>query len=344
MKKYYPLYVLFLFLLVPFWSYSKPLQSRSGFGPLHFTSQSLFQLLQGHYLHETPELEEKGKFLFISTATWANTWDYNSSRYRFDFESWLFTEHFAYSVTDRFQVSLRFQFLRIGGGVMDPYIEGFHKGLGISNGGRNEFQQNDSMFEAYGTKQYKIRNLFSANSNTSSTGEDSAFWINPSPRLSFRYALHEKSSDIPITLQFSTSLHYSESVVSVINKSFSSNSIGISTAFRYNARTASTVSVAYTRSIGHTNQEYLNNWQLSAMYSLDYQLSEKTALVTQILRESSVGKSTDTSFDEATTEILFGAKWRLSGSVTLEFALVENLFTHDNSVDFAIFGGVEAQF
>ncbi|TNF73278.1 MAG: DUF3187 family protein, partial [Bacteroidetes bacterium] len=43
-------------------------------------------------------------------------------------------------------------------------------------------------------------------------------------------------------------------------------------------------------------------------------------------------------------EINLGFKWKVSRGGTLEFALVENLFTFDNSPDFGIHAGYEQHF
>ncbi|MGK0290445.1 MAG: hypothetical protein ACI86H_001904, partial [bacterium] len=236
---------------------------------------------------------------------------------------------------DHLQVSLRFQFLRVGGGVLDQHIENFHKNLGISNGGRDEFRQNDFAVEALDLETNQTVIIFSADKDTG--------WTTPAPAFSIRYALHSNTSKLPITLQFSTSFHRPDNSLTVINEDLQYNAIGLSTAFRYNTRMASTFSISYMRTNG-SNDLGLSRWLLSTMFSFDYQFSEKSAFITQILRESSVGKSTDTSFDKATTEILFGTKQKWFESFTFEFAIVENLFIHDNSVDFAFFAGVEAHF
>jgi hypothetical protein len=120
--------------------------SHVGYGPLNLYSQSPFQSLRLGIRPRAPSTLGRGDREFRATATWVNTWA-NGDDYFLDFESLQTALAFGYGITDTFQIEAEVQQRDRFGGVMDPFVQGFHDLFGIDQGGRDQVPHGEFSFD-----------------------------------------------------------------------------------------------------------------------------------------------------------------------------------------------------
>lgn len=307
-----------------------------GWGPLHLATQSPVQQLRLAYLHESPELHAPRTWSLVTSLNWANVWVYDAQRLRMDEEVWVLSQAVEYTFDDRLAASLMAPFRYRNGGVMDGTIERFHGLIGLGNAGRERYPRGDLRVDAI-REDGTVLTL---------ADERDTGWLGGAPVLSLRWGLTGPRARAPLTLKASLDVPALEGRTRVVRRRGHDWAVGLATAGRLSQRVAGTVSLAVVQSRrgGLFHEGDLSTRQLSVMLAADYGISEAWGLVGQVLSESPVGDRTGTGFDEPATDLALGLKWQLDRDLQLEFAMVENLFVHDNNADFALHGALRARF
>ena len=301
---------------------------RSGWGPLHVTVQSPLQLKRLAFMHESPELHAPQSWHFDTGLTLANTWILNDGKLMVDEDVWTFNQTTEFTFNNWIALSARFSFQYLGGGFLDSPIENFHTAFGLGDQRRPQFSRDQVRMTAV-QPNGAIRNMVDQ-------GEGSL--LTRAPVLSAKIRLNSPEAELPLTLKASLNFPALETSTNLVERGGNDWAVGLATAYRFSENLAGTASHAIVRSRRGTllHEGDLKRRQVSTLLSLDYQFHDAAAIVGQLLRESPVAEGTDTGFDQPTTELALGLKWRISENTVWELAFVENVAVRDNSADFAL--------
>lgn len=131
LKKNYILVLLFyLFLL------ADPL-----FAYVDFPYAATFQTIRLPLLPLDNDPADEGNLIFRMNFWWMNVWSIQDNRFIIDGEELQVEPSVRYSFNRRIQGGLSWSFKVQGGGVLDPWIEGFHDAVNVTQGGRDRFAQ-----------------------------------------------------------------------------------------------------------------------------------------------------------------------------------------------------------
>ncbi len=166
-------------------------------------------------------------------------------------------------------------------------------------------------------------------------------WQLRAPVFSARLGLTGRRADWPVALKLSLSLPELESTNRVVESRGHDIGLALSTAGRLARGLSTTASLAVLRS---RSGRFRGDFELarhmgSLMLSVDYALPG-VALVAQLLVESGTTEDSGTDMDDPSTQVLLGTKVRVDTGTVLELALIENLFIHDNTVDYGLHAGI----
>ncbi len=304
-----------------------------GWGPFHYSSQSVLQMLRYAYMHEHPALAGVGELHGSGSISWTNTWDHRPGQYRVDGESLFFRPKLSYGLSDRLEGSVLWPLIYVGGGILDGLIVGAHGLLGAGNMKRELFPRG----------QLRIERANPDGTTTVFVDDEDAGGHTLAPVLALRYRLTEPGADWPLTVKAAVNVPELEGDNMLVEVAGRDWALGLATATRINAAWAATFSVAYVNPRGGgvrggdmPTQPFL--WSFLA--SVDQALDGDNALIYQLTHETPVGENSGTGFDNPTTEFLFGWKGQSRHGYIWEFGVIENLFIHDNNVDFGFHFGV----
>ncbi|HKI99684.1 MAG TPA: DUF3187 family protein [bacterium] len=302
----------------------------TGWGPFAYTSQSLLHVVMFDFEHEPPVFDAPGLWRIQASADWTNVWDYNPERGLIDGESWYFKPKLRYTVADGLEFSLSWPLQHLGGGMLDGLIENFHSALGLDNAGRDRFPHD----------QLRIERFNPDGSVTVIMDDSAAGWYGRAPVLSGRLRLTSPGASWPVALKASVNFPHAETTNRFIASHGHDWALGLSTAGRLSTRWHATLAIAGEQPRSAVLRLGLNLTRVrtSALASFDYGLSDTTAMVFELLSESGVARDTGTGLDKPTTDFVFGWKWQVGGSV-LELGIIEDLFVHDNNIDFGLHFG-----
>src|SRR6266852_4377298 len=113
-----------------------------GYGPLRLGSQSPFQSLRFGIDPRTPSTLAEGQWEAHVTETWCNTFVYDPGRLLLDFETLDTRVSLAYGLLDELELELEFENRSGFGGIMDRFINAFHRTFGLTDAGRHDFPRN----------------------------------------------------------------------------------------------------------------------------------------------------------------------------------------------------------
>ncbi|HEX7926827.1 MAG TPA: DUF3187 family protein, partial [bacterium] len=264
---------------------------------LMYTTQSPIQRMRMPFLHQGPELPSRHQLTLGLNTIWTNTWNYNAHRYVVDEEGWWINPIAEYGLTDRWAVSFSAPAIYLSGGVMDGFIDNFHRFFGLGDEGRDEAPRNRlyvAMRDARGREQVLLNN------------NDRGLY-GRAPVLSTRVGLGDGL--LPLTLKASVSFPALERHVSTLRQQGADAGLSASTALRWTNHLSTSASFAYVRTRESQNATLsLRDWVFSGAINLAYRASSETAWVAQVLQESGSGDGSGSGYDAATTEILLGAQ------------------------------------
>lgn len=119
-----------------------PCSANVGYGPLNLRGQSPFQMLHLSLSPSAPSTLPAHRWEGQLLTTWVNRWAVSEGNYFIDNETLRIAGKLKYGLTDWLQVGIEVPVLWRGGGVMDSFIEGFHRTFGLDNTRRDEFPHN----------------------------------------------------------------------------------------------------------------------------------------------------------------------------------------------------------
>lgn len=303
-----------------------------GPGPLHIRSQAV-----GPSLHLTMSPIDPGKFepggyrLYVG-STWTNMWA-NEDRYFLDFERIENYVEISNAFNERFALTLGFTQSNYFGGAMDNAIEEFHDLFGINQNGRDKASHNDSRFILYDAKGNIISDI-----DVAKRANNNAIYITA------QYLLHPGTTQIPAigiggTVQYGLNTPSSEDDHEPLD-------IGIAMGLfkRWSHRWYSYHQLGYIR-YGQTEFFGLKfeETNLFAINTIVWHWRPNLSILLQhIYHEGAMENFGNLS--NGSHELDLGFKWKFSGGNVIEFAIIENIITYDNSPDFGIHLAYEYRF
>jgi len=234
----------------------------------------------------------------------------------------------------RLEVDLEIPFLSYRGGMFDPAIEWYHRNLGLSNGGRDLYEQdivqmvltldNDEYFADRAPSTFEIGDV----------------------ALFGRIALADSPRGA-VALSVGVKLPTGDA-----------EHLGGSGSLDAGIEAEGTLRWGRQRLHGSAGWVHAGNWSLFPKFkpadlwslgaSYEFACSRRLSWIGQLQTQTSVFRghaSADGALSDLSTEILVGAKWQGSaGRWSFQTALLENIFNQNNSVDVGILAGFAVHF
>lgn len=307
--------------------------SNVGYGPLRLGSQSPFQSLRFGIDPRTPSTLAEGQWEVHMSETWANTFSYSAGKYLLDFEMLDSRLSVAYGALDELELEVEFENRTGMGGIMDRFIDAFHRTFGLTDAGRHLFRNN----------QFQIQ-LADNRGNT-------ALQLDNSDAGSFSNALLlTVQHNITCGTDVLPALAYGLTVRTHLD-----NKTGITGQNIFEPQLSFTASKSvgdfYTYAslaFGYFGSQHLGGIQFrttqwSGLGAVEWRFSSDMSLVLQYLISAGVAKDLG-PFSAASNEITLGWKWEVAERTVLEIGLIENLVNFDNTPDFGVHAGLTYRF
>lgn len=306
-----------------------------GYGPLRLGLQSPAQSLRLGLTPRTPSTLPQGGIDAHVTGTWVNIWCYSESEgYRVDGEQLQTGFGLGYGLTDSTKVDFEYQLRTRFGGVMDPFIEGFHDLFGLDQGGRKDFPRNELAVEFEATP---------GRPAYSREGGDLDVYASQL-KLTLEQTVTPGDGAIPAlgcALTMASDLGQADGV-----KGGGPVQLGatVSAAKRcgdFYGYLALGFAWYGEQEVGEIE---LHATQLSALIAIEWRAFRRTSVVVQYMVGQGAVKDSLGAFSDPSHEITLGLKTELGSGTVLELGFLENLVTYDNSPDFGVHLGVTHRF
>jgi Protein of unknown function (DUF3187) len=309
----------------PTWSRSAAV----GLGPLLLRAQSPLAVLRLSPTPEAPETLRPGQWEVGVLASWNNYFDYDPGRYTIDAETVRLATTVGYGLSERVDVRVFVPVAYRGGGVLDRFIEGFERTIGVQNRERTLFPRNRYLIEFDGPNGRLLR----------LTGRD-AGWGLEDAVIAARYQVTPGDGTHPAILAAfgiklpigrEAALHSSGGV---------DEGIYLGIAQRLSRRfflygSVATMHYATTEMAGI----HLTQMQESFFTALEYHPSSRTSWLLQTM-VTTPGAEHFGGLSKRSYEITAGFKRLLRADLLLEASVLENLFIFDNSPDVGFHVGI----
>ena len=264
----------------------------------------------------------------MTGASWTNVWS-NEREFLLDYEMMDVHAAAAYAVNKRLHIGLFFDERLHISGAMDGFIEGFHDFFGIGQDGRDLAKNGQTRVIIRDKSGNVIVDMHDVdrmdNQGIGLLAQVIPFWGNEwLPAVGLygiaRYALnHPSGQDDSDRLNTGFGLGLSKRLAS---RWYAYGSMGYAfygqTVFNEN---------------GHTLE--LKDRSLSGSLAFTYNVTPSLALILQYIYNEATLKNCG-GLSEDSHEFNLGVKWRFRKYDTLEFSLIENFITYDNSPDFGL--------
>ncbi|MBN8549274.1 MAG: DUF3187 family protein [Deltaproteobacteria bacterium] len=119
-------------VLIPISVFAEPSQFR---GPIELGNQYPFALMQPSMRPRRAQIEESGHNLFSFTSAWSNS-AIRKDHYTIDDETVVMEAAARHGLSEQWEVGFLLPFRTEGGGVLDPFINGWHRTFGLPRGDR----------------------------------------------------------------------------------------------------------------------------------------------------------------------------------------------------------------
>ncbi|MDY6793243.1 MAG: DUF3187 family protein [Thermodesulfobacteriota bacterium] len=318
--------VLLIILTMPINSFSSDdnFDYNYGLGILQLRSQSPAQSLRLTMPSVIPGAFKPGILGIHAGTTWTNVW-IDSSEVALDYE--MLDTHIAvsYGINKRLGLGIAFDQRNYFGGAMDNFIQEFHDIFGIDQNGRDRVDRNLSRIVRYDDQ----GNIIFETDNLS-------YLENNGITLFSQYILSHGSNRWP-AIGVSGVLRYGlNTPSSEDNHEPLDWSIGIGLSKRWTDTWYMYSHLGYTN-YGRTEMSGLEfkDDAISFLLALAWQWKPNSSILFQYVYSEGVVKDFG-SLSNPSHEINLGFKWQLSSGSIIEFALVENVITFDNSPDFGL--------
>jgi hypothetical protein len=306
--------------------------SNVGYGPLRLGSQSPFQSLRFGVVPRTPSTLAEGQWDVHVSETWTNAF-IDEPGTHLDYEMLETRASVAYGVLDELQLELEYDNRSVFGGVMDRFINAFHRTFGLTDAGRHNYPRNQfsaQIKDKDGNQAVDLgaddRGSFS-NALLVTVQHNVTCGTEYLPAFSYALTLRSElsnnfdvSGELPIEPQLSVSL----------SKAFGDFYAYGSVGFGYFGAE-------------HQGGIHYRPTQLSGLAAVEWRFVPSMSLLLQYLVTQGVVDSMG-PFSTNSHEITLGWKGELVDQVVFEFGLIENLINFSNSPDFGVHVGMMVRF
>ena len=295
-----------------------------GLGILQLRSQSPAQSLRLTMPSIIPGAFKPGSFGVHAGTTWTNVW-VDRSEVALDYE--MLDTHIAvsYGINQRLGLGMAFDQRNYFSGAMDNFIQEFHDLCGIDQNGRDKVDRNLSRIIRYDDQ-----------GNIIFQTDDLSNMENNGISLVAQYILSHGTRRWP-AIGVSGLLRYGlNTPSSEDNHEPLDWNIGIGLSKRLTNTWYMYSHLCYTN-FGQTELFGLEfeGDAISFMLALACQWKPNFSILLQYVFSEGVVKDFG-SLSDSSHEVNIGFKWQLSSGSIIEFALVENIITFDNSPDFGL--------
>ena len=317
-------HAIFLFCLVQSLYATNLRAADEPFGFMEIRSQSPLQQLRCGPIHHVPWVLPAETFTLGVRHVWKNMWLYQHDAYRIDAEVHEVNTQLCVGLGRGLEIAGELPLRFVSGGVLDGLIEGFHGSFNLDNAGRDDFPRDDFAFD--------IRNG-SGENDWSHAGTEQIGWNLGNATLALSLDLGKITSMRP-SLVISLGLKLP---TGTRTEFFGGQSIDFGLSMSTGVETGPvhwylSSAVSYygdEEMIGIT----LRQLHISGLVGLEYMRGHSAhAWTAQILMESGIARDFY-QFSDATYEVMFGYRRRLSPRISMDIGILENILAFDNSPD-----------
>lgn len=327
-------------LILPFfwiatgWGQTGTTDENIGMGKLGIRSQAIGQSMRLTIPTVVPGDMSRG-WQFHFGCTWTNVWA-NDREFLLDYEMLDTFLGIGYGFDHRFGLGLMLDNRSYFGGAMDGFIEGFHNLFGIDNDGRDTAANGENAIQRFDPDTGALLASMSA-SDLNNTGIS----------LLLNYDFHFDHPQVPAMNVYGV-VRYALQPPKVFDKGDRYDyGVGVGIAKRWFTDWYTYAVFGYTfyadRGRTTTGQVELVNRQFTGLLAQAWQYRPGLAFIVQYLF-SEAGIKTLEALDKPSHEVHLGFKWRVYGNYVMDFALIENVITLDNSPDFGVHLGLSRRF
>ena len=305
-----------------------------GSGILEIRSQAVGQSLRLTLPMLIPGDISKGSRAYVG-MTWTNVWS-NDSEFLLDYEMLDTLVGFGYGFNNNFGVGAFLDNRSYFGGLMDDFIEGFHNMFGIDQDGRDKAPSGRSVIQLKDPETGEVTAEIPAdkldNTGLSILANYNFYFENPQLPSMNVYGVARHTLQSPKVFEKTANLDYG---------------LGLGLSKRWFERWYTHAVVGYTwyadRGRIEPGNVTFEDEQLTVLLALGWQYTPDFALLAQYLYGSAVINKFE-ELDKPSHEVHLGFRWKVNKTYMLDFALIENIITMDNSPDFGLHLGLNASF
>jgi len=263
--------------------------------------------------------------------TWTNVWAEESS-YLLDYEMLDTIVTATYGFNKRFGLAVGFDNRSYFGGELDNFIQEFHDAFGIDQNGRDMVSRNRKVIQTFDPQTGSLLSESSASDmNNNGLG------------LLLNYNVVHGTTTWP-SLNIYGLVRYATKSAEGINKDNPVDyGFGLGLSKRWWKRWYTYAALGYTlfddcnivQPTQGVEPTEFEDHQLTGMFALSWHYTPAFSILAQYLFNGPAIKNVD-GLDEPSHEVHLGFKWRVGQYGLIEFALVENIITMDNSPDFGL--------
>jgi hypothetical protein len=304
-----------------------------GLGTLEMFSQSPAQSLRLTLPMVVPGSIKPGWGAHVHT-TWTNVWA-KGSEFLLDYEMLDTVLSVTYGFDTRLGLAVGFNNRNYFGGEMDNFIHEFHDLFGISQDGRDEVPKNRKVIQLFDTQTGRTAVELSAHDLN-----------NNSINLLLNYNISHGTQIWPSVNVYGVASYALNSAEVFKEDHQVDYGFGLGFAKQWSKRWYTYAAVGFSIFDDREMRELAANVkpvkfedkQLTGMFSLSWHYTPTFAVLAQYLYSGAAVKNIN-ELDESSHEVQLGFKWDTRSIGMIEFALIENVFTFDNSPDFGLHMG-----
>jgi hypothetical protein len=264
-------------------------------------------------------------------TTWTNVWA-DESEYLLDYEMLDTVLTVTYGFNKRLGLAVTFSNRNYFGGEMDNFIEGFHDLFNISQSGRDEVPKDRKIVQLLDPQTGKTAVQFSAHDLN-----------NDRIDLLLNYNISHGTRTWPSVNVYGVASYSLESAELFKDDHQVDFGFGLGFAKRWSERWYTYAAVGFSifddrevrKPAPNVEPLKFEDNQFTGMFSLSYHWTPNFAILAQYLYNGPAIKNIDT-LDKPSHEVNLGFKWNTRRFGMIEFALIENVITYDNSPDFGL--------
>jgi len=297
-----------------------------GAGPLYMFSNAPFQLVRFTYIHESPRVVPAGSWRLITGFSWANTWaqsDGKRGTFMFDGEHLTVTMLARYAFWQGIEVGFAAPWSYMGGGVLDGFIEGFHRTAGIGMMRRDDFPRD------------KLNMEITKDGNRMVLAEEHDLIRLRQVYADVKYQIFDEHVPMPLALKIMLKIPV-DTAAATRTMTGSDVAWGVSTLIplTHTIHWTTSVSAIYFEN-NQLGSISFSPTQYTVMQAVDIRIGRGAFLI-QAQRFSPVTTNLGMDLDHPIIEVMLGYKWFVSETLFFEFGLIENVLHFENSADFGI--------